>query len=82
MRIAFRLLSVAASSLAFAGFMGCGEDNEKSVVDDSMGKTGVDPKAPSNYEHMQPKPIITPAPTGSAPKAAAPSPDGGAAAPK
>jgi hypothetical protein len=71
MRIAARILAIAASSLALFGFLGCQEDNEKSLLNDSAGKTGVDPKAPSSYEQRQPQPRTTPPSSGGAPVAPA-----------
>jgi hypothetical protein len=58
MRTATRLLGLTAYSLALSGLLGCQEDNERGVITDSAGKTGVDPKAPKTYEGLQPKPQV------------------------
>jgi hypothetical protein len=68
MRTAYRMLAAAASCAALIGFLGCQEDNEKNVLNNSAaaGKN-VDPKAPSSYEQLQPKPVTNPAAAAIAP---------------
>jgi hypothetical protein len=56
MRIASRLLGLAASSLALLGFLGCQEDNERGVMNESVGKSGVDPNARTGYDQLKLKP--------------------------
>jgi len=55
MRCVSRSFGFAIVSLGLMGLIGCGEDNEKSVLSESNGKTTAAPVTAQDYGKMAPK---------------------------
>jgi len=54
MKFVHRFLSVSAAAIALLGIVGCGEDNESAVKNDSKN-VSVDKTVPSSYDGLKPK---------------------------